>query len=302
MLPSHITSSQSEPDLDELFEIFIEENFSDDLFDNNNEMENDITDDDVSESSGSSSSASSSSNQPSLFRPYNAQNTAIQQINPSFVFGSGTATAPDLSYKRNLEGEVSESSSIKRSKTEDKLIRNRQSANKSRLKRKNEKLHLEETVTVLREKIRVLEIENNALLTDNNTLSQNNFFLQSLLKRQQQEGSTLPAPSCGHTGGRVSTLSGLSVLCVVFSVSFFSDWLPSSFVVREAERTSSGRVLLSVGDLDLDPESSLSTYHTSPTHLTLQHTLLLCSLVACFLYAQYGHSTRMKTEHQVLPK
>ena len=287
-------------DLDMLFELFSED-LSDDIDnkslsgESENTYDNDTTDDTSSESSGSSG---------------HSQSPSFQQLSSYYPSPPSVVFAPNpLSC---FTAETTQHSN-KRTKTEEKLIRNRESANKSRLKRKNEKVQLEETVAALREKVRSLEMENNALLTDNTTLSQHNFFLQGLLKKQQQQPSEDPPVSPlakeASSQSHMSALSGISMLCVVFSVSFFNEWLPSSLQSAVAGSDgqdswstaggSSGRVLLSVEDeydydyLSLDP----SSHHAN---VSLRYVLIVSSLYLYYFYVQYNSALHKKSS-RLLP-
>lgn len=292
-------------DLDLLFNLF-EEDFSghanecsgsSSASSLSDETEN--ADETSSESSGSSGHSSPSS-QVSTYYP--SPPSVVFAPNPLSCFST---TAMDSKHT---------TSSNKRTKTEDKLIRNRASANKSRLKRKNEKSQLEETVATLREKVRTLEMENNALLTDNTTLSQHNFFLQGLLQKQQAEkpiATAVPetkAVSSSPSQSHMSALSGLSMLCVVFSVSFFNDWLPVSLQVggsdsangaqerwsTVAQTGSSGRVLLSVDDDDFSGRNIVSD------GTSLHYVLIVSSMLLYYFYVQYNNAVHKKTS-RVLP-
>lgn len=289
----------SAPDLDVLFDLFSED-FADDMDTREitqspsveSDNADDNTDDTSSESSGSSGHSSLSQSPP------------FQQISTYFPSPPSVAFAPNplSSFTTETTG-----NSNKRSKTEDKLLRNRQSANKSRLKRKNEKAELEETVASLREQVRNLEMQNTALLTDNTTLTQHNFFLQGLLKKQQLENeakSSSPVKTAPSSQNHMSALSGISMLCVVFSVSFFNEWLPSSLQSggagdedNWATGSSSGRVLLSVDD-DAPSHSSLlfaGPHHPSNPHVALHYLLILCSMCLYYFYIQYDNAVQKKS-------
>jgi hypothetical protein len=279
---------------DVLFDLFGEDDLcQDDIGVTVEEIDN--GDETSSESSGSSGGSGSSS--ASTSPPFEQLSTYYPSpIPPKVSFASN----PHSSFK----SEVTETSN-KRTKTEEKLMRNRLSANKSRLKRKNERLELEETVATLRERVRVLEMENAVLLTDNTTLTQNNYFLQELLKKHQSDevNREAHAPS-KHISSRnqMSAISGISVLCVVFSVSFFSDWLPNSLMGTDDENSwnvasSSGRVLLS-----LDDDEGYVSLATTPkqSSITFQYLLILTGMFLYYFYIQYEASIKKKSAN-ILP-
>ena len=286
-------------ELDVLFDLF-NEDFSDDMDDSHDSLngESDNTDDTSSESSGSSGHSSSTCTSHSP--PFQQICTHYAAPPPAVVFASNPLSS--------FTSETTHSSN-KRTRTEDKLLRNRESANKSRLKRKNEKSQLEATVTSLTEQVRTLEMQNTALLTDNTTLSQHNFFLQGLLKKQQLEHeAAAPFPSHKTTEARVSSqsqmsaLSGISVLCVVFSVSFFNEWLPSSLSSAEDSSwgmtgSSAGRVLPSVDDDDYSYSSSSVLSHPSshPRVVALHYLLILSSMFLYYFYIQYDQAVQKKS-------
>jgi hypothetical protein len=243
----------------------------------------DTGDDTSSESSGSSGlSSQSGSRFPQLSSYYPSP--------PEVSF----APNPLSSFTSEVTG-----TSNKRTKTEEKLIRNRESANKSRLKRKNEKFQLEETVATLREQVRTLEMENNALLTDNTTLSQHNFFLQELLKKQKLENDSSCNAMTPASKSHMPALGGISMLCVVFSVSLFKDWFPSLQDVGMGSESngwdvSSGRVLLSVDDDDYRAGVSLSDPSDS-TKVALHYVLILSSMFLYYFFIQYDNVVQKKS-------
>lgn len=275
------------PDLDVLFDLF-NEDFCEDPFDHSlsGEIESDNADDNTDETSSESSGSSGRSSNSS-----HISSSPFQHISTYY---------PSFSTCNTSENSGDNSSSNKRTKVEDKLKRNRESANKSRLKRKNEKFELEDTVAALRERVRTLEMENNALLTDNTTLSQHNFFLQSMLKNQKESSGAVQEKT-PSSQSHMSALSGISMLCVVFSISFFNEWLPSSMQSSAGSgedpwnpaESSTGRVLLSVAQDDiLGSARHFSLSDTSYAfvqpprgadawHL---HYVLILTSVMCFYY------------------
>lgn len=299
------TMTTTEPDLDMLFDLFNEDFCDDDeVFDwQRGEGDSDNTDDNTDETSSESSGSSGRSghSSPTSSSPpfRHISNSAYYPSPSSVVFASNQSSFTNCPGSTSCSS--GESSCNKRTKIEDKLMRNRESANKSRLKRKNEKFELEDTVAALREQVRTLEMENNALLTDNTTLSQHNFFLQSMLKKQQESGDRLKDTTVSPKS-HMSALSGISMLCVVFSISFFNDWLPSSLQSSGQEswhrvESSSGRVLLSVSDDDLMGRArhfSLadSSFTPGPPRgaEALHYVLILASMFLYYFYIQRSRS------------
>ena len=303
MMEPIVNIKQEADSLEVLFDLFNDDICQDILENENGEYhnmgDNDNGDETSSESSGSS--GLSSSNSTSTSPPF-------QQISTYYP----SSAPPTVTFSPNplssFTSEVTQTSN-KRTKTEDKLIRNRMSANKSRLKRKHEKIELEETVATLRERVRTLEMENNALLTDNTTLSQHNYFLQELLKKQQFDSEAnreAQAPAKQPSHSHVSAISGISVLCVVFSVSFFSEWLPSSLLGASdtdnswSVASSSGRVLLSVDDDEFSGGTELISLNTNQKGITFQYLLILTSLLFYYFYVQYENTMQKKLSN-ILP-
>ena len=144
-------------------------------------------------------------------------------------------------------------------------------------------------------------MENTALLTDNKTLSQNNFFLQGLLKQQQNQDKG------GLSVNSMSALSGVSMFCVVFSVSFFNDFLPSSFF-QGFERSGSsispsqaplhsfsGRVLSAISDEE-SYDGLISLGGANHSNVACQYMLLACLVLVYFFYVQYNTSVQKKSK------
>jgi hypothetical protein len=291
------------PDLDVLFELFNDDISGDvekEMMESLSETDN--IDDTSSESSGSTGHSGHSTGSSSS--PPFSQISTYCPAPSSVVF----APNPLSSFSTNNDADCA-APSKKRSKTEEKLIRNRESANKSRLKRKHEKAQLEETVAELRERVRVLEMENNALLTDNTTLSQHNFFLQGMLKKQQEGSKPQEGSSCEQSlstsNSHISAIGGISMLCVVFSVSCLNNYLPSSWQgitsgdnseYWDNESSSlSGRVLLAVDD-----DVSNIALETGHTRHMFQYALLLGAMFLYYLYHQYNDAFQKKSS-RVLP-
>lgn len=280
-------------DYDVLFEIF-DENFPDGIVnddDNATESMSDIdsNDETSSESSGNSGHSTGSSCSP----PFS-----------NFTFNSTTGSKRSKLEEHNqsqafdikLASDAECAPSKKRSKAEEKLIRNRESANKSRLKRKHERVQLENTVKELKERVRVLEMENNALLTDNTTLSQQNCFLQDLLKKQKNEASAeISRTSSTH----MSAIGGISVLCVVFSVSFFSELIPASWSGFSDSKgdsywndNGSGRVLQGIDDE--------VGYGKNQSNIMFHYALLFGAMFTYYCCHQYN-GIMMKERKDILP-
>ena len=182
----------------------------------------------------------------------------------------------------------------KRAKKDDRLIKNRESANKSRLKRKNEKLEMEETIAELTARIKVLELENTALVTDNTSLNSQNLFLRSLLTDREKELARKQDDSFR------GSMSGVAILCVVCACSFVSDWMPSIFKIQSTMRQhrQSGRVLLSLAE----PTADLTASYAQAVDRNPQSMFHLCLILfsaACYLlYMRYQTSRAKKN---VLP-
>jgi hypothetical protein len=133
-----------------------------------------------------------------------------------------------------------ETDEIKKQKMEFRLMKNRESANKSRVKRKIEKTSMEQAFAELNIRLQELEQENSALLADNISLSNQNNELKKLLSERE---------SGVNIHGKFSSVSAL---CVVFACSLvLNSLLPSTMTASAssvAHSTSSGRVLLSFDD------------------------------------------------------
>lgn len=302
---------ENTPELEMLFELF-NEDFSEDVVRQDTSESpsgEDIGDDTSSESSGSSGRSSITST--SLTSPqhmptyYPCPPAVVFAANPFSSFDDEVPMPCGNSNKRiKTEDNLMRNG---RTSYEDKLMRNRESANKSRLKRKNEKLQLEETVATLQERVRTLEMENTALLTDNTTLSQHNFFLQSMLKKQQEDSSSVIKTEAMSRPSHMSALSGISVLCVVFSISFFNEWLPSSLQAPAESREdnygfgdSAGRVLLSVDDDDYSSSSYVFMDRSQQPQVALHYMLLMGAMFVYYLYVQRCKAAE-KQHSRILP-
>jgi hypothetical protein len=228
-------------------------------------------------SDGETSSSGSSviSNSP----PVSMRMTALPALMPCFDLDSNQlylhSSAPLLS-KSNKR--------MKRDVDEDRLIKNRESANRSRMKRKNEKLEMEETIGELKSRIRTLELENTALVTDNASLHNQNLYLRSLL-----------------------SVSGITVLCLVCMCTVFNEWLPPALRVTQslggsAPHRPSGRVLLSMHDT---PSIHMTSPYSDAIESSPQSYLrmgLLCVVVLCYFgYHQYLQRKAMQKNGCVLP-
>jgi len=119
-------------------------------------------------------------------------------------------------------------------------MKNRESANKSRVKRKNEKMTLEQTVAELTAKVQQLQQENDALQADNCFLSNQNSELKTELAKYQNP--------------KVAGFSSMSVFCIVFAFSFvfgFNDYNPLPSLIHSSHfdnTKNSGRILLATDD------------------------------------------------------
>lgn len=190
---------------------------------------------------------------------------------------------------------------MKRDVDEDRLIKNRESANRSRMKRKNEKLEMEETIGELKSRIRTLELENTALVTDNASLHNQNLYLRSLLSEREVDLKKKSTPSFN------GTVSGMTVLCLVCVCTVFNEWLPPALRVMQSNGDSSphrpsGRVLLSMHDT---PSIHMTSPYSDAIESSPQSYLrmgLLCLVVLCYFgYHQYLQRKTLQKNGCVLP-
>lgn len=168
---------------------------------------------------------------------------------------------------------------IKRSKHEEKLIRNRESANKSRLKKKQEKMNLEATISSLREQLQQVERENAALRAEKASLTDHNTFLRGLLTNMKKD-------SWGNA------MSGMSVLGIACGYFFLDSSVFPSFFSQPGESDFSGRVL------------SRSNVHllSSDDHIPFKSYIALCLLcIGILMSIAYAMLRNSRSFKGVLP-
>lgn len=171
--------------------------------------------------------------------------------------------------------------SCKRFKSETRLMKNRESANKSRIKKKIEKSTMEQTVLEYKQVIQQLEQENSALMADNSSLMSQNAHLRSLLNEKEKN---ITNNDKNHT-----PVTGVAAFCIVFFFSFFQESFStlSSFgfgKIHTRSSVSTGRVLLSLEDhantaIANDP-------YVSPFFMVFS---IICALVAVGGVCAYYH-------------
>jgi len=156
----------------------------------------------------------------------------------------------------------------KRVKREERLIKNREAANKSRMKRKNQLSDMEEAVNSLTQKNTELEKEIAGLRAENAVLIEQNNFLKTIFS--DRAGSAIASLK--------PAMSGVACLGIVCMTSFvgnqvWSSLLPTflshSSVSQTSNHVQSGRVLLSINDpietlyedvSDVGPKTMLSCF------------------------------------------
>eukprot|EP01041_Mallomonas_annulata_P009689 gene9689-20143_t len=181
-----------------------------------------------------------------IFFPNDVQNDPANQYefiqdkrlqNPSSNFQHSRI----LSSVNCNDGPITHTS--KRIKREERLVKNREAANKSRTKRKNQLTDMEEAVKQLNQKNVDLQQQCAALRAENMVLVEQNNFLKNLIS---DRGSSHQLSS------NRPSLSGVACLGVVFMTTFFGDKLLSVFTPSLVQTNryngvrSSGRVLLSI--------------------------------------------------------
>jgi len=151
----------------------------------------------------------------------------------------------------------------KRFKQEDRLIKNREAANKSRMKRKTQMSEMEIKVKVLSQENISLQTDNAALRAENSVLFEQNNFLKSLLSEKLGGSSNIPVDQV-LSSFRPSNLSGVAMLCLVCTVSFWGDSIiPSNQdITKSVMPVHHGRVLMSIGNEASNNDFML----TSPSH------------------------------------
>ena len=169
----------------------------------------------------------------------------------------------------------------KRFKQEDRLIKNREAANKSRMKRKTQMSEMEIKIKVLSDENISLQTDNAALRAENSVLLEQNNFLKSLLSEKFGNSPNSPLEEVVPTFR--PNISGVAVLCVVCAVSFWGDSVfPSFFSHQENTNTAAtvhhGRVLMSIRD---DPayqyvNPTISNYDATNLTLDNYNTFQFC--------------------------
>lgn len=132
---------------------------------------------------------------------------------------------------------------IKRCKREVKLLKNRESANKSRAKKRKERQLLECSMIGVKARVKDLEQENAALLADNSFLHSENAKLRKELM-ELKEG----ASKYNQNESDSHSVTGVSVLCLVFTCSFFGNFPPVNNGITIESAKVPGRVLMSLED------------------------------------------------------
>jgi len=184
----------------------------------------------TSSSAGSTSSGSGSDSETSSEASF--QYTPRPMYIGEDCFMTSTTNSPvfiDQSSKKTMLHSSEMLDQNKRMKIESRLIKNRESANKSRIKRKMEKINMEQSLSELQKRVIQLEQENSALMADNAALSCENSKLKQQLREKDNNGSML----------------GMSVFCVVCAFSFVFGTSTNDVFPTESRKNTSGRVLLS---------------------------------------------------------
>ena len=162
---------------------------------------------------------------------------------------------------------------VKRAKREERLAKNRESANKSRLKRKIEMEHMESLLQTLRNENSSLKQDNAALRAENSILSDQVQFLRGLWSER------VNSLTCSKSDSQ--NMHGVAVLGIVCTFSIFgSTFLPSSlsgYIVGAgsgngpgggAISTRSGRVLMSFdSDSNMDYRLAYNGFNDWEQHI-----------------------------------
>jgi len=199
----------------------------------------------------------------------------------------GASTAPRYHSESSVKAEAprllftasSNANDQKRSKHDEKLIRNRESANKSRLKKKQEKMNLEATISSLREQLQQVERENSALRAENASLNDHNIFLRGLLSNKKNE-------NWGNAA------SGVSVLGIVCGYFFLDSSVFPSYFSQPGESDFSGRVL----------SHSKVQLLASEAHIPFKSYFAICLLcIGIVMYVGYAMLRRSRSIKGLLP-
>lgn len=287
---------------DDLLELFADDNFGDDFDSQVQDMSGGSSSDGDTSSESITSRARYSpqiqfsfndSNEKKCDHVAPSRNLLLPRVvPPPYQFANGGLKIshydnPLLTSNESIEN----THDSKRMKRDDRLIKNRESANKSRMKRKNEKLEMEETIALLRARIKDLELENTALVTDNTSLTSQNLFLRSLLTDRERDLARKQDDSFR------GSVSGVAILCVVCACSFANEWIPSVFKIHNTvkQQRLPGRVLLSMAesstvDLTAPFSQAVDKNPQSMIHLCL----ILCAAVCYVLYMKYQNTKQTK--------
>jgi hypothetical protein len=259
-----------------------------------NSFPGDGSDGETSSSGSSVISSHYSSPTSSLTTPAFPAMMPCYDFNSSQLYLHQNPTAPLLS-KSNKR--------VRKEMDEDRLIKNRESANRSRLKRKNEKTEMEEAISEYKNRIRTLELENTALMTDNASLHNQNMYLRTLLSERETDSKKKTTPALN------GAVSGITVLCLVCMCTVFNDWLPPALRIAQSLGSSSasshrpsGRVLLSMQDIP-------SVHMTSPYSDAIESSpqsyfrmgLLLVAVLCYFGYLRFVQRNHPQKGGCVLP-
>lgn len=203
------------------------------------------------------------------------------QYNPATVMMNLCSTAA-MAGKRVLSSTGSSTSTdddeetVKRQRKEVRLMKNREAANRSRIKKKHAMDALEAQVEDLNQQLSSLQQDLAASRAECNALREQNDFLKTLVRIPGTEPSTasgtpaLYTHSSSYTSGGVS--SGVMVLAVVCAFTFASDWFmfspPSTSGTSGASSgyaanasVRGGRVLLSMDEHEGFGDQSVANWN-----------------------------------------
>lgn len=163
-------------------------------------------------------------------------------------------------------------------------MKNREAANRSRLKKKNAMTSLEGQVSDLQGQVAQLQQQLAASKAECSALREQNDFLKSLLRMptDSSDESLKPKP---HVSTSMS--SGVMVLAIVCAFTFASDWLISSASYASSTPTRGGRVLLSFA------EGEEEVWHSTIEGSNQQMGLLLYCLQSVGLHNGLGVVLRL---------
>jgi hypothetical protein len=139
---------------------------------------------------------------------------------------------------------VYEESCSKKTRREDRLVKNREAANKSRMKRKNQLTDMEITIKNLTEQNLNLQQSNAALRAENIILNDQNNFLKGLLSGKNEESTKLTTNSISSFHPTATSFAILGLICT-FSFMGDCNYFSKRSNVDVTSNIHSGRVLLS---------------------------------------------------------